>query len=147
MTVQGLFSSSADCVTYKKCKSCTRVKIVHRSCRWLVKRAPHMTRISCYIAISEEKFYMLSGLLAELSRVITPATELSIQLIESALLTCSRYVFHVRCEACRLLTVDGLIHDCSACCMHAPRLQEAASALSPDHANACCRVYYGIAVL
>ncbi len=44
-----------------------------------------MTHISCYIAETEEALYMLSGLLAELSRVIMPATELSIQLIESAL--------------------------------------------------------------
>ena len=78
-----------------------------------------MTRISCYIAFSEEKIYMLSGLLAELSRVITPATELSIQLTEGALLTCSRYVFHVWCEACRLLTVDrwSMIVQ-RAACMH-----------------------------
>ena len=48
-------------------------------CRWLVRRAPHMTRISCKTS-SDEAAWMLRGVLPELSGLIGPTVGLSISL-------------------------------------------------------------------
>ena len=54
-------------------------------CRWLIKRIPYMTHISCDSS-TEEAAEVLCGLLPRLSDSIAPTTELSVKLDRSMLL-------------------------------------------------------------